>query len=192
MSYDDFEELMQDNLEGFKVIYDGIPKPSTLEELEDYNPSDYIDDHGTETRDFIFEDLLTNKKHQLIYQLSPEYGFNIRTDSLLHNEILELYEPERKPKPKKVEVLTSEQEEIKKLKDEYESKSEEFEFSTMPLRGKQELIPQFEIDTIKNFMKKEKFSINDLVKVFYPIAIKYKVDQKSLWQYYQREYGSWL
>lgn len=90
LTADQINELMYDNLEGYKVIYDGIPKPETEDELKDYDPNDYIDKNGDEMRVFTFVDESTGETHILRYKYSNEYGFNARVDDFFLNESIKI------------------------------------------------------------------------------------------------------
>lgn len=191
LSYQQVRLLMNDELEGFKVLYDNIPKPTTLEELEDYDPNDYIDRHGDQTRNFIFKDLSTNNEYQLIYKLSNEYGFDPKSDCFLLNEAIEMYEEEVKPKVEEPKPLTDVQIRQKKIFDEYEAARKLETFNEMPEKGKQNFVPQSDIKDILTFLKKEKYSYIELQELVIPIATKNKVTHKSLWKYIQIKRGVW-
>lgn len=182
--------------ERFEEIFNDIPFYHP-----DYEPErgethrNFCEDDGREFRWLIVKDIVTGIEYSLNYTYNTEWPNDIMSlpdniqivstheESSLNVEIV----PEVKEEP--VEVLSLEAQADKVLMDAYKA----IEGECRLVEKKEKLkIPKEEIQPVFDLLKSNApFSIYDLRKVIVPVAIKYKLEEKSFWTWIQVKRGVW-
>lgn len=182
--------------ERFEEIFNDIPLYHP-----DYEPEkgethrDFCEDDGREFRWLIVKDIVTGIEYSINYTYHREWPNDIMSlpDNIQivsdHKESSLNFDsvPEIKEEP--VEVLSVEAQEDKILMDAYKAIAGECRI----VEKKEKLkIPKEEIQPAFDLLKSNKpFSIYDLRKLIIPVAIKYKLEEKSFWTWIQVKRGVW-
>lgn len=206
ITWKELRDLIAGGYDRFEIIQNSIP----IDDEEDR--SNYIEDDGREYRFFHFKDLKTDEEYGFSYVWHREHPFDHYSILSDLNECgikivaestqeLDRYQahgwdnPE--PLPAVTEpivpevVLTPEQQADKELCDAYHAVEAAENLQPDDISNISD-IPQADINAILKFLRTEtKFSLIDLRKLLFPLCIKYKVHQKSLWAHIQRAMGNW-
>jgi hypothetical protein len=181
ITHSELSNLMNDDLDGFDVLYNDIPK--------DGHSSQYIEDDGRQYRQFEFKRLLDGETFNFSYTWNPHFGFETSDifDSLIKMNIEVIDDPVVVPEPIPEPVLTQEQQADKDLMQQYN----DAESNMVDINDDLEKIPNSVIKELINYLNTSKYNMYELRAKIFPVSIKYNIEHKSLWHFLQRERGAW-
>lgn len=179
--------------ERFEEIFNDIPFYHP-----DYEPEkgethrNFVEDDGREFRWLIVKDIVTGIEYCINYTYNQEWPNDIMSlpDSIKVVSNHEESSLNVEPVPEvKEEILSLEAQADKVLMDAYKA----IESECRIVEKKEKLkIPKKEIQPVFDLLKSNApFSIYDLRKLVVPVAIKYKLEEKSFWTWIQVKRGVW-
>lgn len=180
------------NIDRFDCTFDEIPiyHPDNIKK-DGETHRDYIN-KGSEYRWFIFKDTLTDIDYCLNYTYHQDWPNDIMSlpDNIIVVENDEDSDIYIKPVPiiKKEVPLSPENQADKNLWEEYLTIKDQCKI-VMP---KEKLnIPKEEFNDLINMMRTKSFSIVQLRSKVIPLCIKYKLEDKSFWNWLQGNFKKW-
>lgn len=197
LTNDEVDQLINGKFEErFEEIFNDIPLYHP-----DYEPEkgethrDFCEDDGREFRWLIVKDIVTGIEYCINYTYNQEWPNDIMSlpDSIQivsdHKESSLNVDPVPEVKEEPAEVLSLEIQADKILMDAYKT----IEGECRLVEKKEKLkIPKEEIQPVFDLLKSNTpFSIYDLRKLIIPVAIKYKLEEKSFWAWIQVKRGVW-
>ena len=170
-------DIISGDDDNYEIITNGLP-------LEDQHL--YKEDDGREFHIVEFIDKRTNEEYYFQYIWHPEYTTNFKYDFLVKPKNIEIVSvsvinPPIDVVPKEPE-LTEEQKEDKKLWQLYLDTPDKEQFISIKKSGIDKKI----IDDILQKLSGP-FSIIQLRAIIIPVCIKYKLEQKSFWNFIQKK-----
>ena len=177
----ELENLMQDDLKGFKVLNDDIPKQG--------HSSQYIERDGRQYRKFEFQrldDELTFN-FSYVWYTDDRFEANHIFDNLTELGIEIVDDPIIIPEPTPKPVLTKEQQNDKDLMQRYK----DAEPNMVDFDKSKDQIPLTVVMELVEYINNGKYNIYQLRAKIIPVSIKYNVTHKSLWSFLQRTRGAW-
>lgn len=183
-TYKELEKLTSDNLEGFTVLYNAIPKEG--------NPNNYIEDDGRQLRFLEFKELNTNNYYSFSYVWHQTYETIFPSALLDHSDNIVIVEKSTLSKNKITKNKTQDNDaKIHKSKNDLWEEYLKIENEAKPFSELKNTVPVSAFDDAYALLKSEHFTVNDIRAAVLPICIRYKVEQKSTWAYIQKTRGSW-
>lgn len=175
----EINDIISDNIDRFELIMEGLPKDDDVDK--------YIEDDGRQYRLCEFKDTETNETYYFQYVSYPDMYSDFPCDFLIVPEgitivPISVIDPPKPVIPEPI-VLTAEQKADKELWNKY------LQTDHVPfVNPRTHKIPNTIITDICVFMKNSQFSMIQLRAKLIPVCIEYKVEQKSFWNWLQKNY----